>query len=61
MAKRIQLPHVTEIADILSYGGEEASIFDLIDMMCRIHPVNELTIKIIGKLQPERFEYLNDK
>jgi len=30
-------------------------------MMCRMQPVSELTIKIIVKLQPERFEQLNDK
>ena len=60
-AKNIQKPHITETSDIMKHGGELVSIFDLLQTFSMLEPINELSLQIIGRLEPEHFLTLNDE
>lgn len=60
-AKSIQKPHITDIKEILEHGGDLVSVFDLIETFCHLEPANELTLQIIGRLEPEHFLALHDE
>lgn len=42
-------------------GGEQVSIFDLLQTFSQLEPINELSLQIIGRLEPEHFLTLNDE
>ena len=40
--------------------GPEASIFELLDVMSKDAPINELTLKLLDNLKPEDFNLFDD-
>ncbi len=59
--KSVALLRQSSIGEVMSKGGQECSIFDLMDMITKPQPLNSLTIQIIDNLKPADFDFLLDR